>query len=111
MEMRTINQVKFYVLYLNPVTGRCEDSIPIAASPDYEKLVDWYNNQKCEIYHDSDGYNKSFEKGSSLEYYNPTNISIVNPDSLFGHGIFEQWLTVDTELNVVNPSDHIIWIF
>lgn len=109
MEVRTRSEGKFYVLYMNPVSDRAECRIPIAASQDYEKLVNWYNEQRCSMYRDNDGYNKQFKKGSRLEYFNSIGTFEINPDTLFGHGIYEVWLVLD-DGKVSNPSNMIVWL-
>ena len=52
MEIRSILEGEIYGLFMNPISGRCEESVPVAASSDYQKLVDWYESQRCEIWRD-----------------------------------------------------------
>ena len=42
METRTIVEGKVYVLFMNPIQGRAENSMPVAAASEYNTLVNWY---------------------------------------------------------------------
>ena len=78
MQTRTITEVLLYRLILNDMRSpKIEIKTLVAVSTSYEKLVEWYNSQKAD---DSwvdtiDGYNwnKTFKKGSPLEWYNPAD--------------------------------------
>lgn len=109
MEKRSVLEGKIYVLFMNPISGRCEDSVPVAASSDYQKLVNWYNSQKCAMY--KDGWmNKQFRKGSPLEYYNPVSSAELGNGDYWHHGIYAEWIRLDSGGKVTNLNPSIKWL-
>lgn len=84
METRCITQVKIWKLLLNPMTGKAENIEIAVMSTDRQKVVDYYESKKVELYKD-DGFNKQFEKGSLLEWFNDTRWS-------GGEKIEEEWV-------------------
>ena len=108
METRMIIQGKIYGLFMNPINGRLEETVPVAASSDYRKLVDWYNSQRCEMYRDDWMY-KQFRKGSKLEYYNPISSFEVDHNDHWHHGIYSEWMQLN---EIGNPPIHpsVIWL-
>ena len=92
METRIIRQVRLYKLILNPMTGRCESGSVVAISLDYCKLVAWYNSQKAPTEYRDGGWNKTFKKGSRLEWFNPVSSLELNELGVFGHGIVDEWI-------------------
>ena len=47
METREVylQEVRLYVLCLNPMTGSAESAVDVAVSTEYQRLVDWYRGQ------------------------------------------------------------------
>ena len=100
METRHITQVRIYVLALNTF-GSAESSEIVAISPEYDRLVQWYNDQFAnENWRDSNGFLHTFKKGSVIENYNPCASLELNDTELFGHGIHDEWV----ELNSFNQN-------
>lgn len=109
METREITQGKLYVLYMNHVRDRWEDSTNVAVSTDYQQLVDWVNSFRVEPYRsekDLQVFGQSFLKvyaeGSPLEYYNA-------PDSLDleqynGKGITFDWIPLQILEKILNSD-------
>ena len=97
IEIRTITleQTKIYKLICNPVTGKAEEAVICAISTDYKALVNWYLEQLADEPYRDDRYLKRFKKGSQLEWYNPSILTL-NETSIFGHGISDEW--VDSEI-------------
>ena len=96
METRQVTQIKLYTLLLNNMTyPKIEFRKIVAFSTEYDKLVEWYNNQKADTPYREDGYYKVFKKGSPLEYFNP--VDSLEPGNLnhFGQGIQEEWILED----------------
>lgn len=108
METRTIIQGKIYGLFMNPISGRHEESVPVAASSDYQTLVNWYNSQRCEMWRD-DWMNKQFRKGSPLEYYNALTSTELNPNDHWHHGIYSEWIQLN---EIGKPTIHpsVTWL-
>lgn len=102
METRTINQVKVYVLAMNPVTDRAERADNVAIATDREKLVAWYKDQLANETWVDGTFRKVFKKGSQLEWYNPLGDLSESFESMFGHGIHELWINEDVyrDLNI-----------
>lgn len=82
METRTITQYKIYVLWLNNMRGKAEDKTPVAAFDDLSKLNAFYLSQMdpwtddsgaADYYGNVHSFNKTFKKGSLLEWFNPNN--------------------------------------
>lgn len=95
METRTTQEVRIYVLVLNTF-GAAEEGEIVAVSDDYNRLVDWYKDQfnLDGIYRD-DRWNKTFKKGSPIEYNNPCSSLELNNTYPFGHGIHDEWIALD----------------
>lgn len=96
METRTINQVKLYILTMNPITGRTENGEITAISYSKQALIDFHNRESVENYRD-DTWSKSFRKGSLLEWFNPLYSFEID---YYGHGIREEWANVDEVENI-----------
>lgn len=95
METREIQEVRIYVLVLNTF-GAAEEGKIVAVSDDYNRLVDWYNEQfNPEGKYRENGWCKTFKKGSSIEYNNPCYSLELNNTYPFGHGIHDEWITLD----------------
>ena len=99
-ETRLVEEVKVYLLVMQPMTGNAENTSLEAASFEKQKLIDWHNEQKVELYNDEgpdnfgDGskcYRKQFRKGGPLEWMNPIDTPYFSPGT-WGHGIHEQWI-------------------
>lgn len=109
MEIRTVVEGRIYVLFMNPITGRCEDCVPVAASSDYQKLCDWYNSYKCEPYRDG-RFTKNFTAGHVLENYNPVNTLDLNPNGIiWHHGIYDEWVKVE-DSKPIGLRSSILWL-
>ena len=66
METREIQEVRIYVLVLNTF-GAAETGEIVAVSDDYNRLVNWYNEQfNLEGKYRENGWCKTFKKGSSI---------------------------------------------
>lgn len=111
METRMITQVKVYVLWMNPISGRAEDTVPVAVSTESIRLFSWYNEQTCPMYNEN-GMNKFFRKGTVLELYNPITTSDINPGGPFHHGVYTEWLTMYDGIDSVvrQLESRIIWL-
>ena len=96
METRTINQVKLYILTMNPITDRTESGRIAAMSYSKQALIDFYNQESVERYKD-DNWSKFFRKGSLLEWLNPLHSFEIGH---YGHGIREEWANVDSLENI-----------
>ena len=98
METRTterIEEVRIYVLYLNTF-GKAEEGVIAAVSDDYNKLVNWYNEQfNPEGRYSDNGYIKTFKRGSSIEWNNPCRSLKLNDTYPFGHGIHDEWIPME----------------
>lgn len=96
METRNIQEVRIYVLVLNTF-GFAEDGEIVAVSDDYNRLVDWYNQQiNPEGRYIENGWYKTFKKGSPIEYNNPCSSLELNNTYPFGHGIHDEWIPTET---------------
>ena len=95
MEIRTTQEVRVYVLVLNTF-GAAETGEIVAVSDDYNRLVNWYNEQfNPEGKYREDGWLKTFRKGSLIEYNNPCSSLELNNTSPFGHGIHDEWIPIE----------------
>lgn len=96
METRTIQEVRIYVLVLGTF-GAAEEGEFVAVSDDYTRLVNWYNQQFNPKGCYRDGrWNKTFKKGSSIEWNNPCYSLALNDTCPFGHGIHDEWVPTET---------------
>ena len=94
METRTIEEIRIYVLVLNTFGAEEEGEIA-AISDDYNKLVSWYKDQfNPEGKYREDGWLKTFRKGSLIEYNNPCLSIELNNTYPFGHGIHDEWISL-----------------
>lgn len=89
-----VPEVRVYVLVLNTF-GAAEDREIVAVSDDYDRLVNWYNDQFAEEGYREDGWYKTFKKGSLIEYNNPCATTVLNQTRPFGHGIHDEWVHLD----------------
>lgn len=101
MEIRTIQQVRIYVLALNTF-GRAEEGKIAAISDDYDKLANFYRTQidnggGCR---DEFGYFHHFVQGL-LYNFNPCSSISLNETDWYGFGIHDEWIDMDqyNELN------------
>lgn len=95
MEIRTVEQVRIYVLVLNTF-GAAESGIVVAVSDDYNKLVNWYKDQfDPEGAYIEHGWTKTFRKGSLIERNNPCSSLELNNTYPFGHGIHDEWIPLE----------------
>ena len=91
MKIRIVCQVKVYKLLSNNMTSaKIEYSDLAAFSDDKERLMNWYQQQFApEPYNEEwfDGwiFQKTFNKGSLLEWFNPMN-------EIFNQGLYEEWI-------------------
>lgn len=105
MITRNVEQVKVFKLILNPMTDRAESGRIVAIAYDRDEMVAWYNSQLAdEVYQDGQ-WNKSFKKGSQLEWFNP--VFELDEIDMFGHGIHWEWAeqrAIDYYINKANQS-------
>lgn len=110
METKTITVVRGYFLYLRPRDGkrRSFTDVPcaevVAASTDYQKLVDWYNDQlnpegPVAVVCNDGVYSKSlwrkhFKDGSPIEWYAPASIEL-KVSHIDIPGIVAEWITME----------------
>ena len=95
MEIRTIEEVRIYVLILNTF-GAAEEGEVVAISNDYNKLVSWYKDQfNPEGEYRENGWTKTFRKGSLIEYNNPCRSIELNDTYPYGHGIHDEWIPIE----------------
>ena len=123
METKTITVIKLYFLHLHPRKIRNKSFTEIvAASTDYQKLVDWYNAQlnpegpETVVFNDTidsgGSWLKYFKNGSPIEWYNPATTLKLKDPSFDGHGINAQWVNVE-EFNALKKfykESSITWI-
>ena len=105
-----LQEIRLYVLRLNPMDGSAESAVDVAVSTDYQKLVDWYREQLNPggLWRD-DNWGKTFRAGSPLEWYNPAYNLELNNLGLFGHGIYDTWIPVDN-LNEIQSRFNCIYM-
>ena len=95
MEIRTIEEVKIYVLRLNSIFDNYEDSVIAAISTEYEKLCEFYNsNLLNEGYRDDEGFYHTFKEGK-LYNFNPSPYDTDLAVDDYGHGISEEWINME----------------
>ena len=95
MKTRTVEEVRIYVLVLNTF-GKAESGEIVAISDDYEKLVSWYKDQfNLEGTYREGDLLKTFKKGSLIEYNNPCRSIQLNDTYPFGHGIHDEWISLE----------------
>ena len=90
---------------MNMMRDRTEHRGLVAISAYKQKLIDWYNGLKVEMWKDpvpeynnpDKKYSKFFKQGSELEWYNPIQDPTFEPND-YGHGIFEEWARMDDYL-------------
>ena len=100
METRIIEQVKVYILWMNPMTGRAESRRIAAISCNKQKLIDFYHAEEAEQSYQDGEWDKAFKQGSVLEWFNPLyNEAYFDGLDHFGHGICEEWIEVGTIRN------------
>lgn len=102
METRTITQVRMYKLILNPMTDCCESAHIVAISDDYTRLVNWYMGQLATVPWRDDRWYKVFKSGSTIEWYNQCDRLGLNDVDYWGHGISDEWVSLETYENVRN---------
>ena len=102
METRTIIEEKLYKLILNPMRSNTEAGHIVALSYDKQKLIDYHNSllapqvikeegsPSFDSHGDSHVWNKAFQIGSALEWFNPCYGNF-EPD-YFGHGVGFEWI-------------------
>lgn len=102
IETRTVTmvQVHIYVFVLNTF-GPAEEGRFVAVSTDYNKLVEWYQEQfEPSGPYREDGWYKTFRKGSPIEYNNPCRSLELNDTRPFGHGIHDEWIPLEAYENL-----------
>lgn len=105
-----LQEIRLYVLCLNPMDGSAESAVDVAVSTDYQRLVDWYRGQfNPGGYWRDNGFNKTFKPGSPLEWYNPIYNLDLNNLGTFGHGIYDTWVSVDS-LNEIRSRFYCVYM-
>lgn len=101
MEKRTMIQVKLFILCLNPMRDRMEARRPVILATSFEKLKEWYFEQKADKPYDDNGYYKEFKKDSELEWLNPLSDEGRNWGEVTsnGHGVFFDWFNMEESKN------------
>lgn len=100
MEARIIKELRVYKLILNHMSDKAEACSLVAVSEDYDKLVEWYREQFApEQGRDESGWWRTFRKDSPLFWMNPCNTVELNPNDIFHHGIYDEWVREDEWLN------------
>lgn len=106
VEVRTVNQVRIYLLVMNPMQDRTESRTIAAISDDYQKLVNWIKGEKHpEGYWKDDRWSKSFKANSVLEWFNPPDRLELNQLNHYGHGIKDEWVMEDAYKDMKNGID------
>lgn len=103
-EERTIHEKKYYVLRLADVRGGVDNLIGVAVFSTEKKLNDfldkatepWVDGPSPDSYGNSHEYNKTFKKGSLLEWYNPPR----SRDSLNGFGGVQEYWSGSSEFTI-----------
>lgn len=94
---RTVTEVRVYALALNGVYDRCESGKIVAISTEYDKLVDFYNEnllKEGEEYRDENNILHRFKEGP-LYNYNPCFTLELNNVEYWGYGIHDEWVPED----------------
>ena len=105
METRTIIEVRVYKLALNPMASKAEDREIVAISDDYNKLVEWYRAQFApQAWRDENGWWRTFRENSLLFWYNPCYSTELNPSDIFGHGIYDEWVSEEGYFGAVSSG-------
>lgn len=104
-EMRTVTQVRMYLLILNPMTDRAEAKRIVAVSDDYVRLVNWYTAQFAYGTWKDDTWWKTFKQGSPIEWYNPCGSLELNDIYPFGHGIKDEWIKEDRYHEILHSGE------
>ena len=108
MEIRTITEVRIYILVLNEMHNRAEYGRPVAMSTEYNNLVNYYNaNLLEERFRDEDGYLHSFKEGP-LFNFNPCMSLELNNLDIFGFGIQDKWINQDILEDIGNINNVIL---
>lgn len=111
METRTKTEYEVFFLMLNPMRYQAEAWQCVAISDDRQKLIDWYNSLKVDLYIEEcesnfnsglQAFRKVFKKNSPLEWMNPCSESFV--PSHFGHGITKHWVDEETLRNLKHTN-------
>lgn len=107
MKTRMAREVKIYVLVLNVFGNTLGERVAI--SDDYDRLVNWYNKQLNPdgVYRDG-MWNKTFKKGSFIEFCNPCDSLKLNDTSIFGFGIHDEWIPMEVFNNLRNRGYNVV---
>ena len=92
METREIRQVKVYFLVMNGVYDYAEGGSIAAVSTSKDRLLSLYNS---EMLPDGERY-RGFKEGPFFGY----NPLLSMYDSTFGHGLKEEWVTMEELENI-----------
>lgn len=105
METRTVDQVKVFVLRLNPVTAAAQVLRPVMCATSVDALKARYGEEKApEHYTDTDGYHKTFKKDGLLEMYNGIGVAEcwwdpTNWSNQFNPGVMAHWVNIESIIN------------
>lgn len=102
MKTRSIQEVRIYILVLNPINGAAEDGSIVAISDDYSRLVGWYQDRFASEQWKDGSWHKTFTKDSPLEWYNPCYSLELNDAQPFGHGIHDEWISTEDLYEIRN---------
>lgn len=107
-EYRSIQQVKLFLLVMNPMMGRAEDGEIVAISDDYNRLTSFYQSALMnEPVRSADNFLHFFSEESPLYWFNTINSLEPDADTIFGHGIHTAWQNVD---DLPNIQSRYIWV-
>lgn len=97
-----------YVLVMNMMRNRTESVTEVRRFDSKEELIAWYNAQLVPVYRDEGPsgdfggpetqiYNKSFAKGSELEWFNPLRPEEFERPNHYGRGVHLSYSNLDIE--------------
>ena len=93
-----IEEIKIYLLCLNPIFEEKEWTFVVALSKSYERLKKYYIDNLLDedkYIKDKDSYLHKFKKGPLYDF-NPCNSLEINGINIFGQGIQVNYITEQT---------------
>ena len=112
--MAAVQQVKVWLLRLNPMWGGGEESRLVAVASSEAWLMEWYSQQRAEAPYQDEGpaqffqgtqqYNKFHKKDGPLEWFNPLEQTMEQ----YQQGIFPLWIFEETFQDILGKEAN--WI-